>query len=405
MSKYKYVITDKYGKEKKGVMDAVNIDAATSKLKGDGSIVLSIQESKSLSDSSWNITIGNPVKKKDVTVFCRQFHSILVAGVTVIDGLQMVQEQTQNKVLRTSLFNVMVAVQKGDTLADAMAAEGRVFPEILIHMVKAGEATGNLEVAFERVCKQFDKDLKLTSMVRSAMIYPIVVLVVAIAVIIILMTTVIPNFAGSFKEMDMELPWLTQAVMGMSDFITSNIVFVLGGLLLIFILIMWFKKTETGHQFNSKIILKIPLIKDFSIKSNCSKFAMTMATLITSGVPIVEALDIVADVIPNRVIRQSIYDAKDEVMQGVPLSEPLEMGGIFPPMLYHMTKIGEETGTTEQMLDKVAQYYEDETEEVTKNLTTAMEPAIIVVLAVLVGGIIGAVMMPMLTIYEEAGNA
>ena len=405
MAKYKYQITDKFGKEKKGVLDAVNIDAATAKLKGDGSIVLSIKESTSISDSKFNVTIGNPVKKKDITVFCRQFHSILVAGVTVIDGLQMVQEQTQNKYLRTALFNVMVAVQKGDTLADAMAAEGKVFPELLIHMVKAGEATGNLEVAFERVCKQFDKDLKLTSMVRSAMIYPIVVLVVAIAVIIILMTTVIPNFAGSFKEMNMELPWLTKAVMAMSDFITENIVFVLGGLILIVVLILWFKKTETGKKINSKMILKLPLVKDFSIKSNSSKFAMTMATLITSGVPIVEALDIVADVIPNRVIRQSVYDAKDEVMQGVPLSEPLEMGGIFPPMVYHMTKIGEETGTTEQMLDKVAQYYEDETEEVTKNLTTAMEPMIIIVLAVLVGGIIGAVMMPMLDIYQNAGNA
>ena len=405
MSKYKYLITDKYGKEKKGVMDAVNIDAATAKLKGDGSIVLSIREYTSISDSKFNVTIGNPVKKKDVTVFCRQFHSILVAGVTVIDGLQMVQEQTQNKVLRTALFNVMVAVQKGDTLADAMAAEGKVFPELLIHMVKAGEATGNLEVAFERVCKQFDKDLKLTSMVRSAMIYPIVVLVVAVAVIIILMTTVIPNFAESFADMDMELPWLTKAVMAMSDFITGNLVWVIGGLVLIVALILWFKNTESGKRTNSKIILKIPLVKDFSVKSNCSKFAMTMATLITSGVPIVEALDIVADVIPNRVIRQSIYDAKDEVMQGVPLSEPLEMSGIFPPMLYHMTKIGEETGTTEQMLDKVAQYYEDETEETTKNLTTAMEPAIIIVLAVLVGGIIGAVMAPMLGIYENAGNA
>ena len=405
MAKYKYTITDKFGKEKKGVMDAVNIDAATSKLKGDGSIVLSIQESTSLADASWNITIGNPVKKKDITIFCRQFHSILVAGVTVIDGLQMVQEQTQNKALKTSLFNVMVSVQKGDTLADAMAAEGKVFPELLIHMVKAGEATGNLEVAFERVCKQFDKDLKLTSMVRSAMIYPIVVLIVAVAVVIILMTTVIPNFAGSFKEMDMELPWLTQLVMDISDFINEHLFIVLGGLATIVILVLWFKKTETGKQFNSKMILKIPLVKDFSIKSNSSKFAMTMATLITSGVPIVEALDIVADVIPNRVIRKSVRDAKDEVMQGVPLSEPLEMGGIFPPMVYHMTKIGEETGTTEQMLDKVAQYYEDETEEVTKNLTTAMEPAIIVVLAILVGGIIGAVMMPMLGIYQNAGSA
>ena len=403
MAKFKYVITDKYGKEKKGTMDALSVEAATQQLKGDGSIVLSINETADL--SGLNITIGNPVKKKDITIFCRQFYSILMAGVTVIDGLRMVQEQTQNKYLRTSLFNVMTSVQKGDTLADSMAAEGKVFPEILIHMVRAGEATGNLEVSFERICGQFDKDLKLNSMVRSAMIYPIVVVIVAIAVVIILMTTVIPNFAESFEQMDIELPWLTVAVMNVSDFITGNIVLVLGGLIGLIVLIMWTRGTEWGKRFNSTIALKLPLIKDFSIKNSSAKFAMTMSTLIASGVPIVEALDIVADVIPNRIIRDAIYNSKDEVMQGVPLSEPLETAGVFPPMVYHMTKIGEETGTTEQMMEKVAQYYEDEVEEVTKNLTTAMEPAIIVVLAVLVGGIIGAVMMPMLAIYENAGNA
>ena len=403
MAKFKYVITDKYGKEKKGTMDALSVEAATQQLKGDGSIVLSINETADL--SGLNITIGNPVKKKDITIFCRQFYSILMAGVTVIDGLRMVQEQTHNKYLRTALFNVMTSVQKGDTLADSMAAEGKVFPEILVHMVRAGEATGNLEVAFERICGQFDKDLKLNSMVRSAMIYPIVVVIVAVAVVIILMTTVIPNFAESFKEMDIELPWLTVMVMDVSDFITGNIVLVLGIIVGLIILIMWTRGTEWGKRFNSTVALKLPLIKDFSIKNSSAKFAMTMSTLIASGVPIVEALDIVADVIPNRIVRDAIYNSKDEVMQGVPLSEPLETSGIFPPMVYHMTKIGEETGTTEQMMEKVAQYYEDEVEEVTKNLTTAMEPAIIVVLAVLVGGIIGAVMMPMLAIYENAGNA
>ena len=405
MAKYKYVITDKFGKEKKGVMDALSAEAATTQLKGDGAIVLSVEETMDIANASWNISIGNPVGKKDITVFCRQFHSILMAGVTVIDGLRMVQEQTENKYLRTALFNVMTNVQKGDTLADSMAAEGKVFPEILIHMVRAGEATGNLEVSFERVCKQFDKDLKLNSMVRSAMIYPIVVVIVAIGVVIILMTTVIPNFAESFAEMDIELPWLTLAVMAVSNFISSNIIAVVGIIVGLILLIMWVKGTEWGKKFNSMVALKLPLIKDFSIKNSSAKFAMTMATLITSGVSIVEALDIVADVIPNRIIRESVKNCKDEVMQGVPLSEPLETSGIFPPMVYHMTKIGEETGTTEQMLDKVAQYYEDEVEEVTKNLTTAMEPMIIVVLAVLVGGIIGAVMMPMLSIYENAGNA
>ena len=199
MAKYKYLITDKYGKEKKGTMEAVSEEAAMRKLKGEGSIVLELSEAFDLDNASWNITIGNPVKKKDITIFCKQFYSILTAGVTVIDGLRMVQDQTENKYLREALYRVMVNVEKGDSLADAMEMENKIFPSLLIHMVAAGEATGNLEIAFDRICTQFDKDMKLNSMIKSAMIYPIVVLVVAVGVIIVLMTTVIPNFQQTFE--------------------------------------------------------------------------------------------------------------------------------------------------------------------------------------------------------------
>jgi type IV pilus assembly protein PilC len=296
-------------------------------------------------------------------------------------------------------------VEKGDTLAEAMTAEGKVFPELLIHMVAAGEATGNLEIAFDRICTQFDKDLKLASMVRSAMIYPVVVLIVAVAVVIVLMVTVIPSFQESFSEMGEELPTATQMVINMSNFMVDNLVLVVGGIIALIVAIMVGKSTETGKKFTSRLALMIPMVKDFSVKNAAAKFSMTMSTLIASGVPIVEALAIVSDVIENRVIRKSLYDCREQVMEGVPMSEPIADAEIFPPMLHHMLKIGEDTGTTEQMLDKVAEYYESEVEETTKNLTTAMEPAIIIVLAVLVGGVVGAVVMPMLTIYQSAGNA
>lgn len=405
MAKYKYLITNKYGKEKRGTMDAVSEEAAVTKLKNDGSIVLEIKETTDIANASWNITIGNPVKKKDITIFCKQFHSILTAGVTVIDGLRMVQDQTENKYLRAALYNVMVSVEKGDSLADAMEMENKVFPSLLIHMVAAGEATGNLEVAFDRICQQFDKDMKLTSMVRSAMIYPIVVLIVAIGVIIILMTTVIPNFQKTFDRMGEELPMLTQMVVSVSDFMVNNIVIVLGTIIFLIFFISFGRKTEPGKQFTSRLTLKIPMFRNFSVKNAAAKFSVTMSTLIVSGVPLVEALEIVGNVIENRVIRKAIKDCREEVMQGIPMSEPLEASRVFPPMVTHMLKIGEETGTTEQMLDKVAEYYESEVEEATKNLTTAMEPMIIIVLAVIVGGVVGAVMLPMLSIYQNAGNA
>ena len=405
MAKYKYLITDKYGKEKRGTMDAGSQEAAMTKLKNDGSIVLELSETMDVANASWNITIGNPVKKKDITVFCKQFYSILTAGVTVIDGLRMVQDQTENKYLRQALYNVMVNVEKGDSLAEAMEMEGKVFPSLLIHMVAAGEATGNLEVAFDRICTQFDKDMKLASLVKSAMIYPVVVMVVAVGVIIVLMTTVIPNFQQTFKSMGEELPALTQMVIGLSDFMTSNLVAVLGSIVFLIVFLSVGRKTEPGKQFTSRVSLKIPMFRNFSVKNAAAKFSMTMSTLIVSGVPLVEALEIVGNVIENRVIRRAVKDCREEVMQGIPMSEPLEASGVFPPMVTHMLKIGEETGTTEQMLDKVAEYYEAEVEDATKRLTAAMEPMIIVVLAVVVGGVVGAVMMPMLSIYQNAGKA
>ncbi len=405
MARYKYVITDKYGKEKKGMMESQSEEQAIARLKGDGSVVLQIKETKSLDDAAWNIQIGSGVKKKDITIFCKQFHSILTAGVTVIDGLQMVQDQTENKNLRRALLNVQANVSKGESLAGAMEQEGKIFPELLVHMVRAGEATGNLEIAFERITSQFDKDMKLVSMVRSAMIYPIVVVIVAVAVVIILMSTVIPNFRETFETMGEELPGLTKMVIAMSDFITGHLVGVLGTIAGLVIFIVVGKGTEPGKQFLSRVALLIPMIKNFSVKNASARFSMTMATLVMSGVPLVDALEIAGDVISNRLIRKAVKDCREEVMQGIPMSEPLEASGVFPPMLTHMLRIGEETGTTEQMLDKVAEYYEEEVTEATRNLTTAMEPMIIIVLAVLVGGILGAVMMPMLSIYENAGNA
>lgn len=403
MATFKYRITDKYGKDKKGTVEANSEEAATAKLKGEGAIVHSIKETTSVDEAAWNISIGNPVKLKDITLFCRQFYSILNAGVTVVEGLKMLEESTENKVLRKSIYNVQVNVEKGETLANAMALEGKVFPDLLINMVAAGEATGNLSVAFERICTQFEKDQKLRSMLIGAMIYPVVVLVVAVVVVIILMVVVIPNFQAVFAEMGESLPLPTRIVIAVSDFMVANIVWVIGGIIGLIAAIISAKNTEAGKQFTSRMCLKIPLVKDFSVKNAAAKFSMTMSTLVVSGVPLVEALGIVANVVENRVIRKVLNDAREEVMQGVPMSEPIEASEVFPQMVHHMIRIGEETGNTEAMLDKVAEYYEQEVETATKNLTTAMEPAVIILLAVVCGGVVGAIVMPMMQIYTMAG--
>ena len=403
MATFKYRITDRYGKDKKGTVEANSEEAATAKLKGEGAIVHFIKETKSVDDAAWNITIGNPVKLKDITLFCRQFYSILNAGVTVVDGLKMLEDSTENKTLRKSIYNVQVNVEKGETLANAMALEGKVFPDLLINMVAAGEATGNLSVAFERICTQFEKDQKLRSILVGAMIYPVVVLVVAVIVVIVLMVVVIPQFQQVFAMMGEQLPLPTRIVIGVSEFMKSNLFWVIGGVIGFVGLIIYAKNTETGKQITSRICLKIPIVKDFSIKNASAKFSMTMSTLVMSGVPLVEALGIVANVVENRVVRKVLNDSREEVMQGVSMSEPIEASEVFPQMVYHMLRIGDETGNTEAMLDKVAEYYEQEVEAATKNLTTAMEPAVIILLAVVVGGVVGAIVMPMMQIYSMAG--
>lgn len=403
MATFKYRITDRYGKDKRGTVEANSEEAATAKLKGEGAIVHFIKETTSVDDAAWNISIGNPVKLKDITLFCRQFYSILNAGVTVVDGLKMLEDSTENKILRKSIYNVQVNVEKGETLANAMALEGKVFPDLLINMVAAGEATGNLSIAFERICTQFEKDQKLRSILIGAMIYPIVVLVVAVIVVIVLMVVVIPQFQEIFSMMGEQLPLPTRIVIAVSEFMQANLIWVIGGIIGFVGLIIYAKNTETGKQITSRMCLKIPVVKDFSIKNAAAKFSMTMSTLVMSGVPLVEALGIVANVVENRVVRKVLNESREEVMQGVPMSEPIEASEVFPQMVYHMLRIGEETGNTEAMLDKVAEYYEQEVETATKNLTTAMEPAVIILLAVVVGGVVGAIVMPMMQIYSMAG--
>lgn len=403
MATFKYRITDRYGKDKRGTVEANSEEAATAKLKGEGAIVHFIKETTSVDDAAWNISIGNPVKLKDITLFCRQFYSILNAGVTVVDGLKMLEDSTENKILRKSIYNVQVNVEKGETLANAMALEGKVFPDLLINMVAAGEATGNLSIAFERICTQFEKDQKLRSMLIGAMIYPVVVLVVAVIVVIVLMVVVIPQFQEVFSMMGEQLPLPTRIVIAVSEFMQANLIWVIGGIIALIGVIIYAKNTETGKQITSRMCLKIPIVKDFSIKNASAKFSMTMSTLVMSGVPLVEALGIVANVVENRVVRKVLNESREEVMQGVPMSEPIEASEVFPQMVYHMLRIGEETGNTEAMLDKVAEYYEQEVEAATKNLTTAMEPAVIILLAVVVGGVVGAIVMPMMQIYSMAG--
>lgn len=402
MPAYAYEAVDKMGKRKKGNIEATTPDRAQSMLKGEGLIPLKVSE-QSFMNKDINIG-GSGVSKKDLSVFCRQFVSILNAGVPIVDAMGMMEDQTENKRLKKALGDVKNDIAKGETFANALRAQGAIFPPMMINMVEAGEASGSIDVSLDRMATQFEKDTKLGAMVKKALIYPIVIVCVAIIVMIVMMAFVIPNFMEMFKDMDTKMPALTLAVMAAADFFKAYWYLIIGILIILVILIKVFSASQFGTELLAKAAITLPGIKNFTIKTSSSRLARTLATLTSSGISMIDALDISSKTMTNWIFRQAVIEAKEEVKKGVPLSEPLRRAGIFPPMVIHMTKIGEETGDMESMLTKMADYYDEEVEGATAGLMAVMEPVIILVIAVFVGLLVGACVMPMLSLYKGLDN-
>lgn len=402
MPSYTYEVIQPNGKPKKGTIDATSEDAAKMELKAAGHTIVSIGLASALT-KDLDINIGKIVKPKELSIFCRQFQSILNAGVTVIDALDMLGAQTENKKFAAAILEVKDSVQKGETLASAMSAHPKIFPDIMIHMMEAGEASGSLETAFDRLGSQFEKDAHLKALIMKSMIYPIVLIVVIIAVVFLMMVKIVPTFTQSFDEFGAELPGITLAVMAVSDFFVNTWYIMLLVAALAWFLIHEFKKTEKGAIAWGRMCLKLPLFGDLTIKSASARFTRTLSTLLASGITLVDALGIVAKIMSNQVVKKAMEKAQSEVVHGIALSQPLEASEVFPPMVYQMTKIGEETGNMEDMLDKIAEYYDEEVEMATQSLVAVLEPLIIIVLALVVVPIVLAVMMPMFTLYDSVG--
>ncbi|MBO4325211.1 MAG: type II secretion system F family protein [Lachnospiraceae bacterium] len=402
MPAYAYEAVDKMGRKKRGNIEATSPDRAQTMLKGEGLIPLKVSE-QSFLNKDVNIG-GSGVSKRDLSVFCRQFVSILNAGVPIVDAMGMMEDQTENKNLKKALGEVKTNIAKGESFANALRERSDIFPAMMINMVEAGEASGSIDVSLDRMANQFEKDTKLSAMIKKALIYPIVVVVVAIIVMVVMMAFVIPKFMEMFKDMDTKMPALTLAVMAAADFFKNNIILIIAVFIAIVIGIKIFSASQTGTIMLANAAIKIPAFKDFTVKTSSSRLARTLATLTSSGISMIDALDISAKTMSNYVFRQAVLEAKEEVKKGVPLSEPLKRAGIFPPMVVHMTKIGEETGDMDSMLTKMADYYDEEVENATQNLLSVMEPVIILVIAVFVGLLVGACVMPMLSLYKGLDN-
>ena len=402
MASYKYEVIGPDGKPQTGSIEASNLEVATAELKTGGNTIVSLSKANAL-NKDLDIHIGKAVSVRELSVFCRQFESVLNAGVTVIEALNMLAEQTENKTFKSALEDIRDSVQKGDTLSAAMANYPKIFPPLMIQMVAAGEATGGIDKAFSRMGGQFEKEAHLKGLIVKSMIYPIILILVIIVVVAIMMIKIVPTFTEQFDEVGGQLPGITLAVMAVSDFFVNSWYFMVAIIVGLVIFFKEFKKTENGAIIMGRLALKFPMVGKLNIKSASASMTRTLATLMGSGIQLVDALNLVMEMMKNQIVKNALKKAQEEVSRGIPLSIPLQETGVFPPMVYHMIEIGEETGNMEDMLDKIAEYYDEEVEMATQSLLAVMEPMIIIIMALVVVPIVLAIMMPMYSLYDSIG--
>lgn len=403
MAEFQYLAVNGAGENVKGTVKANNLEAAKVQLRMDGLTPVSVK-AQSLLTRDLNIGGEKAVTKRDLSVFCRQFTSILNAGVTVVDALNMLADQTQNKTLVKALKKTSELVQQGETLASAMSKSPKVFPEMFVNMVEAGEVSGSLETCVARMGTQFEKSAKLAGIIKKAMIYPIAVVAIAMVVLIVMSTAVVPKFAEMFAGMGSELPGSTKAVMALADFLINKWWLLIIIIACVVIGLKMFGKTDAGKTVFGTIAIKVPFIGPVNIKTQSASFARTMSTLVSSGMGISVALEITAKAMKNILYKRTLMKAKTEVEQGINLSVPIRKAGVYPTLVPNMIAIGEETGNVEVMLDKVAEYFEEEAELATESMSELMQPVIIVVLGGLVGWMVLAMYQPMISMYGDLGN-
>lgn len=403
MAEFTYVAMNEAGKRVKGNVLAENETLALEKLR-----LQDLYPTKLVPANIFNkeidISIGKVATSRDLSVFCRQFVSMLSAGITIVTALEMLADQTENKHLARALRKVQEDIMQGETLADAMRKHKKIFPELMINMVTAGEAAGKLDVTFSRMADHFEKAEKTEGMMKKAAIYPVMVAVVAIVVVVIMLIKVVPAYADMFASMDVEMPGITLAVMNASDFMTHYWYVLLAIIVMVVAVGKAYKNTEDGKLAAGRMAISVPLFGKLKIKTISSLTARTLSTLIYSGMPLVDGLRLTARTVGNELYKRALEQAVVDVREGMTLSSSLKKSGLYPPMVSHMIGIGEETGELEDMLTKLADYYDTEVEMTTQTVMAALEPMIILIMAALVGIVIAACMAPMISMYSNMGN-
>lgn len=394
MATFSYAVRDRTGRILKGKLEGESKEAVQSRLREMGYIIVELDQQGGLA-ALGEIKFGTGVKHKDVAIFARQFSTMVNAGLSLTKALAILAAQTDSPGLRDIIGQVAKDVESGLSLSDAIARHPKVFPPIFVSMTRAGETGGVLDEVLARVADHLEADLALKAKIKSAMTYPVVMGILVLIVLAAMMIFVVPTFEEMFQSMGGELPFITRALISISNFVASwsGLIALVGVVAFIWLFRVWSK--GFGKPVWDAFKLRMPIFGSMIRKISLARFTRTFGTLVAAGVPILTSLDIVADTSGNEVVSRAVRNTRTAVKEGEAIAQPLEESSVFPPMLVQMVAVGEETGALDEMLEKVAEFYDEEVANATDSLTSIIEPLMMASLGAIVGVIVVALYMPM----------
>jgi len=401
--KFYYKARNPSGRLVTGKVEAENRNKAVALLRERRFFVVELKESSSAGGASFDLNniFRQRVSTRDLAIMCRQFATMIQAGVPILQSLGILSQQSDNKTLKDTLKKVAELLEGGRSLTDSLKSFPNIFPQIFTSMVEAGEVSGALDQVLERLAVNFEKEHDLKEKVKSAMTYPAIVVVVAVLAVIALMTLVVPKFVDMLVDMEAPIPLTTQLIIMFSNFLKNYFCI---GLLIIAGLVFGYKqavKTEQGKKIKDNLVLKLPVFGPMIRKIIISRFCRSLSTLLKSGVPVLQSLDVVKNIAGNYAVVKSIEEAEKSIIEGQSISLPLQKSGVFPPMVTRMISIGEETGSIDALLEKIADFYEREVEDIVSRLSSMLEPVLIVGMGGVVGFIILSIMLPMFSVINN----
>lgn len=398
MNTYEYSAKNKLGVTVKGMLDAKSEAEAAELLHKKEMIIILLRRAKEKMGLSW--TSEKKIKLDDMVIFSRQLATMIESGITLVYALGILSEQIENKSLRKIIVVVRQDIEAGSSFCDALGKHPKVFSELFINMVRAGEAAGKLEDVLDRLASYLEKSSALTRKIRSSLVYPAAVVSMAILITAVLMLKVVPTFKGIFSTLGGNLPLPTRILIGTSDLVQKYFLLFCGLLVLVVFLFKRFISTKAGRYLFDKKKLEVPVLGPLFKKLAVAKFSRTFSTLVRSGVPVLGALEIVSKTSGNKVVEEAVINCSKSVREGEAIAKPLAKSGVFPPMVCGMISIGEQTGQLEKMLSKIADFYDEQVDAAAAGLTSMIEPLVIASLGIVIGGIVISLFLPIFKITE-----